>query len=212
MQGCLARLSMRTCEGNREPGSMPCLRWPAAAGAKAGAGGAQAAGRCLTAPGRSWSRSWSWPRPCRIAPRPELALSAADGSAREGGCGMSELVDKLFAIHDSLAGQLPPHAFGGAIALAYCVRSRAGLAISTSTSSSMPAKAARSCCAAGRGAGWRRGHRQGRAGRPGPARLGRTPMDVFLNNMPLHEAVAIGVVWVQLAGHAKCRCSIAPRW
>ena len=38
--------------------------------------------------------------------------------------------------------------------------------------------------------------------RDGQARLwwDDTPVDVFLNNLPLHEAVANGVVWVPLAG------------
>ena len=39
---------------------------------------------------------------------------------------MSELVDKLFAIHDSLTEAGIAHAFGGAIALAYCVEEPRG--------------------------------------------------------------------------------------
>ena len=39
---------------------------------------------------------------------------------------MSELVDKLFAIHDALTARSLPHAFGGAIALAYCVEEPRG--------------------------------------------------------------------------------------
>ncbi|HXS46882.1 MAG TPA: hypothetical protein VN756_05415, partial [Solirubrobacterales bacterium] len=39
---------------------------------------------------------------------------------------MSELVEKLFTIHDSLAAASLPHAFGGAIALAYCIEEPRG--------------------------------------------------------------------------------------
>ena len=39
---------------------------------------------------------------------------------------MSELVDKLFAVHDALKAESLPHAFGGAIALAYCVEEPRG--------------------------------------------------------------------------------------
>ena len=39
---------------------------------------------------------------------------------------MSELVEKLFAIHDSLTEASIAHAFGGAIALAYCVEEPRG--------------------------------------------------------------------------------------
>src|SRR5207244_13359334 len=39
---------------------------------------------------------------------------------------MSELVSKLFAIHDSLTAAGFAHAFGGAIALAYCTQEPRG--------------------------------------------------------------------------------------
>jgi len=39
---------------------------------------------------------------------------------------MSELVEKLFAIHDALTTASIPHAFGGAVALAYCVEEPRG--------------------------------------------------------------------------------------
>ena len=39
---------------------------------------------------------------------------------------MSELVEKLFEIHDALTDVGLPHAFGGAIALAYCVEEPRG--------------------------------------------------------------------------------------
>ncbi len=39
---------------------------------------------------------------------------------------MSELIDKLFAVHDSLTAASLAHAFGGAIALAYCTEEPRG--------------------------------------------------------------------------------------
>jgi hypothetical protein len=114
---------------------------------------------------------------------------------------LSELVEKLFAIHDSLTEASIAHAFGGAIALAYCTEEPRGTrdldvnifidaAKAEPTLGHMPA-----------------GVRVGKADiakveRDGQARLDwdGTPVDVFLNNLPLHKAVAAAVVWVPLAG------------
>jgi hypothetical protein len=113
---------------------------------------------------------------------------------------LSELVEKLFAIHDSLTEASIAHAFGGAIALAYCTEEPRGTrdldvnifidaAKAGPTLSHMP-----------------HGVRVDRADiakveRDGQARLDweGTPVDVFLNNLPLHKAVAAAVVWVPLA-------------
>jgi hypothetical protein len=114
---------------------------------------------------------------------------------------MSELVEKLFAIHDSLTEASLAHAFGGAIALAYCVEEPRGTrdldvnifvnaAESEFVLSSLPP-------------GVRvRKKDIAKVKRDGQARLDwdGTPIDVFLNNIPLHEAVAASVVWVQLEG------------
>lgn len=114
---------------------------------------------------------------------------------------MSELVEKLFAIHDSLAKAGIPHAFGGAIALAYCVEEPRGTRDLDVNIFVDAAKAERVL-----------GHLpQGvevasddvaKVERDGQTRLDwdGTPVDVFLNNLPLHEAVASAVVWVPLAG------------
>ena len=114
---------------------------------------------------------------------------------------MSELVEKLFAIHDSLTGASVPHAFGGAIALAYCVEEPRGTrdldvnifvdaAKAKSTLAHLPAgvRVTEDDIAT--------------VERDGQARLkwDGIPVDVFLNNAPLHEAVADAVVWVPLAG------------
>lgn len=114
---------------------------------------------------------------------------------------MSQLVDKLLAIHDSLIKADLAHAFGGAIALAYYTEEPRGtrdLDINIFADSSLASTAL--------------------AGLPaavivteqdvaavetsGQARLwwGDTPVDVFLNNHPFHTEVASDVAWVPLAG------------
>jgi hypothetical protein len=114
---------------------------------------------------------------------------------------MSELVEKLFSIHDSLTEAGLAHAFGGAIALAYCIEEPRGTrdldvnifvdaSQAESTLASLPA-------------GVRvRKKDVAKVLRNGQARLDwdGTPVDVFLNNVPLHEAVAGAVVWVRLEG------------
>lgn len=114
---------------------------------------------------------------------------------------MSELVEKLFAIHDSLSEASIAHAFGDAIALAYCTEEPRGtrdldvnifvdVAKARSTLARMPE-------------GVRVTEKDiSMVERDGQARLDwdGTPVDVFLNNLPLHRAVAEAVVWVPLAG------------
>jgi hypothetical protein len=114
---------------------------------------------------------------------------------------VSTLIEKLFAIHDALSVASFGHAFGGAIALAYCVEEPRGtrdldvnifadVAKAKSVLASLPEQVS-----------------VGSADvaavlRDGQTRLwwGDTPVDVFLNNLPLHRAVAAGVVWVPLEG------------
>jgi hypothetical protein len=114
---------------------------------------------------------------------------------------MSELVDKLFAIHDALSAQSIPHAFGGAIALAYCVEEPRGtrdLDVNIFCDAADAAKVL---------TGLPEGVRVtpediAKVERDGQARLewDGVPVDVFLNNLPLHEAVSSAVVWVPLQG------------
>jgi hypothetical protein len=114
---------------------------------------------------------------------------------------MSELVEKLFTIHDSLTEASLPHAFGGAIALAYCVEEPRGtrdLDVNIFVDAS---KAESVLASLPRGIRVRR-EDIARVRRDGQARLDwdGTPIDVFLNNLPLHDAVAASVVWVPLEG------------
>ena len=114
---------------------------------------------------------------------------------------MSELVEKLFAIHDSLTDAGLAHAFGGAIALAYCIEEPRGtrdldvnIFVDASEAESILASLPRGVTV--------RKKDIARVIREGQARLDwdGTPIDVFLNNVPLHDAVAASVVWVRLEG------------
>lgn len=114
---------------------------------------------------------------------------------------MSDLVEKLFAIHDALTEAGLAHAFGGAIALAYCTEEPRGtrdldvnIFVDASQAESVLARLPK-------GVGVRKKD-IARVKRDGQARLrwDDTPIDVFLNNIPLHDAVASSVVWVPLEG------------
>ncbi len=114
---------------------------------------------------------------------------------------MSELVEKLFTIHDALTEAGLAHAFGGAIALAYCVEEPRG---TRDLDVNIFADASEAEAVLGSlPQGVRVGKRDiAKVKRDGQARLDwdGTPIDVFLNNIPLHDAVAASVVWVRLEG------------
>lgn len=114
---------------------------------------------------------------------------------------MSELVEKLFTIHDALTDAGLAHAFGGAIALAYCVEEPRGtrdLDVNIFVDAS---EAERALASLPRGVRVRKKDVV-KVKRDGQTRLDwdGTPVDVFLNNIPLHDAVAGSVVWVRLEG------------
>jgi hypothetical protein len=112
---------------------------------------------------------------------------------------VSELVAKLFAVHDALTAAGLAHAFGGAIALAYCTEEPRGtrdldLNIFTDSSRAKTALAALPdgipISAADVDA----------VVREAQTRLwwDDTPIDAFFNNHPFHDVVAGGVTWVPL--------------
>ncbi|MDX6627118.1 MAG: hypothetical protein QOE56_2107 [Solirubrobacterales bacterium] len=114
---------------------------------------------------------------------------------------MSELVEKLFAIHDALQEHSLPHAFGGAIALAYCVEEPRGTRDLDVNIFCDSADAAKVLGAMPEGVRVSAADIEAVEG-AGQTRLtwDGVPVDVFLNNLPLHEAVASAVVWVPLQG------------
>jgi len=102
------------------------------------------------------------------------------------------LADKIVVVHRALAKARLPHAFGGALALAWCTqRARGTIDIDVNVFvpverlddllAALPVEVA--CSAADRAL----------LQRDGQARLwwGTTPVDVFLNTTPFHEAVAM---------------------
>jgi hypothetical protein len=114
---------------------------------------------------------------------------------------LSALVKKLFAIHDSLTESGHAHAFGGAIALAFCVEEPRGTR-DLDVNIFVDAKRAAEVLGDLPDEVRVRAKDIDAVERDGQARLDweGTPIDVFLNNVPLHEAVASAVVWVPLMG------------
>lgn len=114
---------------------------------------------------------------------------------------MSELVEKLFEIHDSLTEAGIAHAFGGAISLAYCVEDPRGTR-DIDVNIFVDAAEAEAVLAKLPGGVKVRKKDVAKVARDGQARLkwDDTPIDVFLNNLPLHDSVAASVVWVPLEG------------
>ena len=112
-----------------------------------------------------------------------------------------ELVEKLLAIHAALKARSLPHAFGGAIALAYCVQEPRGTRDLDVNIFVDAEKAARVLAALPEGVRVEEGDIE-KVVRDGQTRLfwDGVPVDVFLNNLPLHEEVANGVVWVEMQG------------
>jgi hypothetical protein len=113
----------------------------------------------------------------------------------------AELVEKLLAIHQALRKRALPHAFGGAIALAYCVQEPRGTRDLDVNIFVDAARAANVLAALPEGVRVEKGDAE-KVARDGQTRLfwDGVPVDVFLNNLPLHEEVANGVVWVDMQG------------
>jgi hypothetical protein len=114
---------------------------------------------------------------------------------------VSELVDKLFAIHDSLKARSLPHAFGGAVALAYCVEEPRGTR-DLDVNIFCDAADAKEVLEAFPGGVRVNAKDIEKVERDGQSRLfwDGVPIDVFLNNLPLHEEVSTAVVWVPIEG------------
>ena len=105
---------------------------------------------------------------------------------------MSSLADKIVALHDSLAAARLPHAFGGALALAWCTQ-RARGTIDIDVNVFVSAERTDELLAALPDGVVQSDADRVLLVRDGQARLwwGTTPVDVFLNTTRFHEDVAL---------------------
>jgi hypothetical protein len=114
---------------------------------------------------------------------------------------MSELVEKLFAIHDSLTEARLAHAFGGAIALAYCTDEPRGTR-DLDLNIFVPPSEGEKALTALPGEIAIEALDIEAAKEHGQKRLWwtGTPIDVFLSSMEFHKEAAERVLWVPIAG------------
>lgn len=102
-----------------------------------------------------------------------------------------QLAEKITALHSALHKADIPHAFGGALALAWCTR-RARGTIDIDINIFVPAADAESVWASLPSAVTITEKNRDEVAADGQTRLwwGSTPIDAFLNTTPFHEAVA----------------------
>jgi hypothetical protein len=114
---------------------------------------------------------------------------------------VSELGERLLAIHDSLDAAGLPHAIGGAIALAYCTLEPRGTRDLDLNVFVKPSRV-REVFAALPGAVTVTGLSLEQAERDGQVRLWweQTPIDIFLSVLPFHDQVARDVRHVSFEG------------
>jgi hypothetical protein len=111
------------------------------------------------------------------------------------------LPEKMIAIHDHLRTSAIEHAFGGALALAWCTQQARGTIDLDVNVFAGPERTDETLAALPAGVEATDRDRALLA-RDGQARLwwGTTPVDVFLNTTPFHQAVAGRVRWEPFAG------------
>jgi hypothetical protein len=114
---------------------------------------------------------------------------------------MSSLGERLLAVHDALDAAEMPHAFGGAIALGYCVIEPRGTR-DLDVNVFLPQERFPDVAAA-LPAGVAIGPEDvAKVERDGQVRLmwSDTPVDVFMNNVPFHDEAQAGVREVEFMG------------
>lgn len=111
------------------------------------------------------------------------------------------LPHKMVAIHEALAVARVPHAFGGALALAWCTQQARGT-IDLDLNVFLPPASLEHLLAALPTQVTATEEARQQVLREGQARLrwGTTPVDVFLNTTGFHEEVATRVRWEPFAG------------
>jgi hypothetical protein len=111
------------------------------------------------------------------------------------------LLEKLLAIHATLARADVPHAFGGALALAWCTEQARGTIDIDVNLFASPGDARDLLSALPAEVMWSDAD-VALIERDGQARLwwGPTPVDVFTNTTPFHEQAATRVRWEDLGG------------
>lgn len=109
---------------------------------------------------------------------------------------MTSLPEQIIALHEALRAASLPHAFGGALALAWCTR-RARGTIDIDVNVFVPARLAAAVLKALPAGVSFDGDAQFRLERDGQIRLwwGTTPLDVFLDVTDFHEAAAGRIRW-----------------
>jgi hypothetical protein len=114
---------------------------------------------------------------------------------------VSELGDRLIAVHDALTGAHLPHAIGGAIALGYCTLEPRGTRDLDVNVFVGPERAKEVFAALPAGV-VRSGLSLERAERDGQVRLWweQTPVDLFFSVLPLHDYAERGVREVPFEG------------
>lgn len=115
---------------------------------------------------------------------------------------MSKLVDKIVALHEHLDAHRLPHAFGGALALASCTQ-RARGTIDIDVNVFVSRVQVDALVAALPEGVQHEAYDRAALLADGQTRLwwGRTPVDVFLNTTPFHEAAAGRVRVERFADH-----------
>ena len=114
---------------------------------------------------------------------------------------MSTIVRKIVAVHRALEKADLPHAFGGALALAWCTQQARGT-IDIDVNVFVSASESRRVVAALPGGVARTDSRLAALERDGQVRLfwDRTPVDLFLDTTPYHQQVARRLRWEQFGG------------
>jgi hypothetical protein len=115
--------------------------------------------------------------------------------------GVGSLADKILAIHSSLATSEMPHAFGGALALAWCTQ-RARGTIDIDVNVFVPANLTDEVLGALPVEVNHKSEDREQLLADGQTRLwwGTTPIDLFLDTTPFHSDVGRRVRWEPFAG------------